>query len=172
MIEWLGSCVVHTDILQDLAVLIVAYVLALPIAWDRERNERSAGLRTFPLVAIAACGFVQATETITRENAEATARIVEGLINGVGFIGGGAILVGKASIRGTATAASLWSTGAIGTAVGLGAYETAIVLSIATFATLRVMTSFKVEGNQSSAVLTTSDESTSKAGDDLPSQRG
>ncbi len=114
-------------------------------AWDRERNERSAGLRTFPLVAIAACGFIQAAETVTKENAEATARIVEGIINGVGFIGGGAILVGKAGIRGTATAASLWATGAIGAAVGLGAYETAIVLSIATFVTLWVMTNFKVE---------------------------
>jgi putative Mg2+ transporter-C (MgtC) family protein len=63
----------------------------------------------------------------------------------VGFIGGGAILVGKASIRGTATAASLWATGAIGAAVGLGAYETAIVLSIVTVATLRFMTSLKSE---------------------------
>ncbi len=145
MTEWLGNIGVHIDLLQNLTVLVVAYILALPIAWDRERNERSAGLRTFPLVAIAACGFIQAAETVTKENAEATARIVEGLINGVGFIGGGAILVGKASIRGTATAASLWATGAIGAAVGLGAYETAVVLSIATFATLRIMTNFKVE---------------------------
>lgn len=162
MAEWLGSVGIQTDILEDLTVLLVAYVLALPIAWDRERNERSAGLRTFPLVALAACGFIQAAETVTRENAEATARIVEGLINGVGFIGGGAILVGKASIRGTATAASLWATGAIGTAVGLGAYETAIVLSIVTFATLKVMTSFKVEGNEGSTILAPSDESTEK----------
>ncbi len=66
-------------------------------------------------------------------------------------IGVGAILVGKASIRGTATAASLWATGPIGTADGLGAYETAIVLSIATFATLRVMTTFKVEGKDGHA---------------------
>jgi putative Mg2+ transporter-C (MgtC) family protein len=145
MIDWIAGFGVHTDLLRHLVVLLVAYVLALPIAWDRERNERSAGLRTFPLVAIAACGFIQAAETVTKENAEATARIVEGIINGVGFIGGGAILVGKASIRGTATAASLWATGAIGAAVGLGAYETAIVLSIATFVTLRVMTNFKVE---------------------------
>ena len=145
MESWLGSVGVHIDLLRNLGVLVVAYVLALPIAWDRERNERSAGLRTFPLVALAACGFIQAAETVTRENAEATARIVEGIINGVGFIGGGAILVGKASIRGTATAASLWATGAIGAAVGLGAYETAVVLSIATFATLRFMTSFKVD---------------------------
>ncbi|RDJ02722.1 MgtC/SapB family protein [Rhizobium grahamii] len=145
MAEWLGDIGVHIDLLRNLIVLVVAYILALPIAWDRERNERSAGLRTFPLVAIAACGFIQAAETVTKENAEATARIVEGIINGVGFIGGGAILVGKASIRGTATAASLWATGAIGAAVGLGAYETAVVLSIATFATLRVMTNFKAE---------------------------
>ncbi len=143
---WMVDLGFHTDLLRHLIVLLVAYVLALPIAWDRERNERSAGLRTFPLVAIAACGFIQAAETVTKENAEATARIVEGIINGVGFIGGGAILVGKASIRGTATGASLWATGAIGAAVGLGAYETAVVLSIATFVTLRVMTNFKVEG--------------------------
>lgn len=141
----LESIGVNFALANHLIVLLVAYLLALPIAWDRERNERSAGLRTFPLVAIAACGFIQAAETVTSQNPEATARIVEGLINGVGFIGGGAILVGKASIRGTATAASLWATGAIGAAVGLGAYETAIVLSAMTFFTLRFMTPFKSE---------------------------
>jgi putative Mg2+ transporter-C (MgtC) family protein len=146
--EWLASIGVELNIIPHLVALLVAYVLALPIAWDRERNERSAGLRTFPLVAIAACGFIQATETVTVGNAEATARIVEGIINGVGFIGGGAILVGKLGTRGTATAASIWATGAIGTAVGLGAYDTAIVLSIVTFATLRVMASFKSAKNE------------------------
>ncbi|MGE7370406.1 MgtC/SapB family protein [Neorhizobium sp. NPDC001467] len=147
MNEWLASLGVELDIVPHLVALLVAYVLALPIAWDRERNERSAGLRTFPLVAIAACGFVQATESVTVGSAEATARIVEGIINGVGFIGGGAILVGKLGTRGTATAASIWATGAIGTAVGLGAYDTAIVLTIVTFATLRVMANFKSARN-------------------------
>lgn len=144
--EWLTSLTGTFDIFSHLAALAFAYALALPIARDRERQEeRSAGLRTFPLVAIAACGFIQATEGITLGNAEATARIIEGLINGVGFIGGGAMLVGKEGTKGTATAASLWATGAIGTSVGLGAYDTAIVLSILTFATLRIMTNFKVE---------------------------
>lgn len=150
MIEQWASETFDRDMLMHFAALMAAYILALPIAWDRERNERSAGLRTFPLVAIAACGFIQAAETVTAGSPEATARIVEGLINGVGFIGGGAILVGKASIRGTATAASLWATGAIGAAVGLGAYDTAIVLSISTFATLRLMASFKPSDNEGS----------------------
>jgi putative Mg2+ transporter-C (MgtC) family protein len=148
---WLLSVGVKLDIFPHLAALMVAYILALPIGWDREQNERSAGLRTFPLVAIAACGFIQAAETVILGNAEATARVVEGLINGVGFIGGGAILVGKLGTRGTATAASIWATGAIGVAVGLGSYDTAIVLSIVTFATLKVMTNFKSPRNEALA---------------------
>ncbi|WP_276122329.1 MgtC/SapB family protein [Pararhizobium qamdonense] len=131
------------NIVPHIGALVVAYILALPIGWDREKSERSAGLRTFPLVAIASCGFIQATENLTAGNAEATARIVEGLITGMGFIGGGAILVVSKSVRGTATAASLWATGAIGTAVGLGAYDIALVLSVMTFLTLRLNGNFK-----------------------------
>ena len=97
-----------------IVALAVAYALAIPIGWDRERSERSAGLRTFPLVAIAACGFVQATERLIVDNPQALARVVEGIIGGVGFIGGGAILKGETSVHGTATAASLWATGAVG----------------------------------------------------------
>ena len=104
------------EILPHLAALLVAYVLALPIGWNREREERSAGLRTFPLVAVASCGFVQAAETLVGQTPEAMARIVEGIITGMGFIGGGAILRMKDSVKGTATAASLWATGAVGTA--------------------------------------------------------
>jgi putative Mg2+ transporter-C (MgtC) family protein len=133
------------NILPHAIALAVAYVLALPIGWDRESEERSAGIRTFPLVAIASCGFVQAAETITHGSPEATARIVEGLITGMGFIGGGAILRLKDSVRGTATAASLWATGAIGTAVGLGAYDIAVLLSLVTFITLKALTPLKRE---------------------------
>ena len=126
-----------------LIALVSAYVLALPIGWDREQEERSAGLRTFPLVAVASCGFVQAAETVLQGHPEGTARIVEGIITGMGFIGGGAILKVRNSVKGTATAASLWSTGAIGTSIGLGAYDIAILLSLVTFLTLRALTPLK-----------------------------
>lgn len=139
------------DIVPHLIALGIAYLLALPIGWDREASERSAGLRTFPLVAIAACGFIQAGETIIQGNPEATARVMEGIITGMGFIGGGAILVMKRSVRGTATAASLWATGAIGTAVGLGVYDIAVVISLVTFLTLRAMTPLKREDERAEA---------------------
>ncbi len=132
-------------ILPHLLALSVAYALAFPIAWDRESEARSAGLRTFPLVAIAACGFVQATEGFAASNPDAMARIIAGLITGVGFVGGGAIIKHGSSVRGTATAASLWATGAMGGAVGLGEYDVAAIITMFTFLTLRLMRFIKKE---------------------------
>ena len=131
------------SLLPHLVALLIAYALAFPIGWNRETEERSAGLRTFPLVAVATCGFIQAAESMTSTSPEAMARIIEGLITGMGFIGGGAILRRDDSVRGTATAASLWITGAIGVSVGLGAYDVAIMLSIATTATLWLLPPLK-----------------------------
>lgn len=135
------------DLLPHLAALLVAYVLAIPIGWNREHEERSAGLRTFPLVAVATCGFIQASEAMLAGHPEGTARIMEGLITGMGFIGGGAILRHHESVKGTATAASLWVTGAIGAAVGLGSYDVAIVLTLVTIATLWIMAPLKKLGH-------------------------
>ena len=131
------------DILPHLAALSVAYLLAFPIGWNRESEERSAGLRTFPLVAVASCGFIQAAESFTATSPEAMAKVIEGLIAGMGFIGGGAILRRENSVQGTATAASLWITGAIGVSVGLGSYDVALVLSLATIVTLWVLPPLK-----------------------------
>ncbi len=130
-------------ILPQALALAAAYALAFPIGWDREQEARSAGLRTFPLVAVASCGFIQASEVMISTSPDATARVVQGVITGVGFIGGGAILKHGSFVHGTATAASIWATGAIGTAVAFGSYDVAIVISIFTFLTLRLLTFFK-----------------------------
>ena len=131
------------NLLPHLAAIVIAYLLALPIGWNREKEERSAGIRTFPLVAVASCGFIQATEGITADSPEALARIIEGLITGMGFIGGGAILHLKDSVKGTATAASLWVTGAIGVCVGLGQLDVAVMLTIIAFVTLYLLAPLK-----------------------------
>ena len=133
------------QILPHILALAGAYALALPIGWDREKEARSAGLRTFPLVAMASCGFVQATETLLVNSPEGTARVVEGLITGIGFIGGGAILKQGSSVHGTATAAGLWATGAIGTAVGLGSFDVAVAVAAFTFLTLKLLPLVKQE---------------------------
>ena len=150
------------ELLPHLGTMTVAYLLALPIGWNREREERSAGLRTFPLVALATCGIVQATETILKGDAEGTSNIIGGLMSGMGFIGGGAILKTSGSVRGTATAASLWATGAIGAAVGLASYDVAVVISLFTFLTLFFMSPLKREGKTEAESKRPGDASTKK----------
>lgn len=132
--------------------LAVAYVLALLVGWDRERDDRSAGIRTFPLVAIASCGFVLVGVAVLGRESMGQARILEGLITGVGFIGGGAILKHGGKAKGTATAASLWATGALGAAVGYGLYDIAVILSLTTFFTLRSAKSMKAAARQGGEV--------------------
>lgn len=115
--------------------LLIAYALALPVALDREATSRTAGLRTFPLVAVAACGYTLVGLSVLGST-DAEARVLQGLITGIGFIGGGAILKSKSGVTGTATAASIWTTGLIGIAVATDRFEIAVLMSVITAVTL------------------------------------
>lgn len=128
----------------QLVQLMIAWVLTLPVAWDRELDSRSAGLRTFPLVAVAACGYTLVGISVL-ESTDAEARVLQGIITGIGFIGGGAILKSHGSVHGTATAASIWNTGLIGMAVAFERYEIAVVSSLINFVTLRYVAFLKAD---------------------------
>ena len=120
--------------------VLIAFVLALPVAWERERSTRMMGLRTLPLVAVASCAFILVGSAVVGDDAQANSRLLSGLMAGIGFIGGGAILKSDHSVRGTATAASIWSTGVLGAAVGYGKIEIALLVSLVTLATLLLLT--------------------------------
>ena len=134
------------ELLQaHLVRMLVAYVLALPVGWDREQRERSAGLRTFPLVAVASCGYMLIGLSYVQGSPDAQARILQGLIAGIGFVGGGAILKQDHRTHGTASAAGIWCTGALGGAVAFGRFEIAVLLSLINFATFRWLSVLKRE---------------------------
>ena len=122
--------------LTDFLTITFAYLLALPIGWHRLKEERGIGLRTYPLVAIASCTFLLVGEAMTG-NPKADPRLIQGLMTGIGFLGAGAILKKGKRIQGIATAASIWSTAAMGAAVAYHNYELAVILSAVTFVTLR-----------------------------------
>jgi len=90
------------DSLDHLVHLLVAFVLALPIGWHRAREEQSAGLRTFPLVAIASCGLVQTAISVFGANATVNANIMQGRVRGRfrGFCDQGGGVEGCARARG------------------------------------------------------------------------
>ena len=138
MLDWLDSVFDLGLVLSHLRDLVLAYLLAIPIAWDREARHRTAGIHTFPLVAVAACGYALLGFAVL-DSSDAQARVMQGLITGMGFIGGGAILKEGGDVKGTATAASLWATGAIGLSVASHRLEIAVLISLATLFTLRLL---------------------------------
>lgn len=110
--------------------LLLAAALAGALGGERELTEQPAGFRTHILVGLGAALFAIVSaygfQVIANEGPKQVVRaditrIASQIVVGIGFLGGGAILKYGASIRGLTTAASLWVTAAVGTAVGIGA---------------------------------------------------
>jgi putative Mg2+ transporter-C (MgtC) family protein len=127
-------------IAKNIGHIVVAFFLALPIGWERGKNYNVAGLRTFPIVAMASCGYALIATDFHNFSADAVSRVIQGLVAGIGFIGGGAIIKDSGNVQGVATAASIWNTGAIGMAVGYNSIEIAITLAAINFMTLICLT--------------------------------
>ncbi|MGE0403252.1 MAG: MgtC/SapB family protein [Kofleriaceae bacterium] len=122
--------------LEAVLSLLAAFALALPIGWDREAADRSMGMRTFPLISVASCAFLVIAQHGTDGDWN---KVLEGVATGVGFIGAGAIVKHGISVLGTATAAAVWMTSAMGAAAAFHEWAIAIALSVLGFATLRLM---------------------------------
>jgi len=127
---------------QVLQQLGLTYLLTAFIGWDREKEAHSAGLRTFPIVGMASCGYLLVLGN--QPDIAAQSRVLQGLITGIGFVGGGAILKEGGTVRGTATAASIWNAGIIGASVAMGHVEIAIILAALNLFTLRALLPVKL----------------------------
>jgi putative Mg2+ transporter-C (MgtC) family protein len=138
--------------LSLLLKVAISCALTMPISVERYRDDRSAGLRTFPIVAAASCGYVLLAGQVFGLASEQQTHILQGLVTGIGFIGGGAIVKEANRVRGTATAAAVWSTGIVGAAVGYGRLEIALVVGAFTAVTLWVASRFERRREAAAAV--------------------
>ena len=120
----------------------ITYALTVLIGWDREKETHSAGVRTFPIVGMASCGYMLILGS--HPDSGDQSRLLQGLITGIGFVGGGAILKEGATVKGTATAASIWNAGVIGAAVAAGRYEVGVILALLNWFTLRALSPLKL----------------------------
>lgn len=129
--------------LVHMGKLAAAFLLALPAGIIGEKETHSAGLRTFPLVAMASCGYLLLSQPAGAATPDVQSRILQGLLAGIGFIGGGAILKTESHVHGVATAAGIFSTAAVGAAIAEGRWLTGAVLAAITFITLRYLLPLK-----------------------------
>jgi putative Mg2+ transporter-C (MgtC) family protein len=107
--------------------------MGLCIGWNREKENKAAGLRTMALVSLGSAGVILASVEVTASLAADDVRldplrVVSGVIGGIGFLGAGSIIQSKGMIRGMTTAATIWAAAGIGIACGLGLFRLAGVL--------------------------------------------
>jgi putative Mg2+ transporter-C (MgtC) family protein len=120
--------------------LVLAAVLGGILGFERELKRRSAGVRTHMLVAVGAALFV--IGPLQRGMPmEDMSRVLQGIVQGIGFLGAGAIIVRAKQhlVEGLTTAANIWATAGIGVIVGLGLEATAVLSTAIVFVILAVI---------------------------------
>lgn len=116
--------------------LILAVFLGMLLGIERSLARKTAGMRTYALVALAACLFIIISNTVTVGYINFTdfdpMRVAAGIITGIGFLGAGLIIFRESKLQGLTTAASLWVAAGIGMAVGYGLYALAVFTTLLT----------------------------------------
>jgi putative Mg2+ transporter-C (MgtC) family protein len=124
------------------ANLLGALMLGLLVGYERSYHGRAAGMRTYGLVCMASCAITviagypafwyggAAMGSLTGHLPPDPTRVIQGVVTGVGFLGAGVIMREGMNISGLTTAASIWSSSAMGILVGVGFYSAAILLAL------------------------------------------
>ncbi|MBE0626824.1 MAG: MgtC/SapB family protein [Burkholderiales bacterium] len=118
--------------------LLGALLLGMLVGYERSYHGRAAGMRTYGLVCMASAALMAIAgyplhwyggNTAMIGDLGAT-RVIQGIVTGIGFLGAGVIMKEGFSISGLTTAASIWTSSAIGVLVGIGFYPAAILMAL------------------------------------------
>jgi len=108
--------------------LFMAVLCGAIVGMEREVRDKAAGLRTHILVCMGSCLFAMVGLSLVSDFQEADIlRVAQGLLIGIGFLGGGVIFKEGANIKGLTTAAGIWVMGAVGLAIGTGNYVLGLI---------------------------------------------
>ena len=127
--------------------LLLALILGLALGFERTIAGKTAGMRTYALVAMGSCLLIIVSQSVTVSYIGSAnfdpLRMAAGIVMGIGFICGGLIVFLDKQLTGLTTAAGMWVATAIGIAVGYGLFTLAIFATILTLVTFTLL--FKVE---------------------------
>jgi putative Mg2+ transporter-C (MgtC) family protein len=121
--------------------LALAAFLGMIVGLDREHRDQPAGLRTHMLVALGACLFTLLSR-YGFPGEVSTSRVASNVVVGIGFLGAGTIISRKGYPHHLTTAASIWTTAAVGMAVGVGAWFLAISAAVMIWVILAIIRRF------------------------------
>jgi len=114
-------------LVRTTVALGTAFILGGAIGLERQFRQRSAGLRTNVLVAVAAAAFVDLGFRVGAS--DGSVRVISYVVSGIGFLGAGVIMKDGTEVRGLNTAATLWASAAVGAFAGAGQAGEAVLVA-------------------------------------------
>ncbi len=115
-------------LINSLISLFTAFVLGSLIGYERQYRQRTAGLRTNALVAIASAAFVDMAFRL--DGPAGATHVAAYVVSGVGFLGAGSIMKEGLNVRGLNTAATLWGSAAVGACAGASMLDAALLCAV------------------------------------------
>ena len=129
------------DPLTFIIRILAATVAGAAVGIERQTNNKSAGLRTHTLVAVGAAIYALVSLRLLEESTTGDpSRVVGQIVTGIGFLGAGVILHRGPNVQGLTTAATIWSSAALGCLAAFGFYWE---LGAATILVIIINTTFK-----------------------------
>ena len=117
---------------QMLLRLLIAAVIGGVIGFERRARHKPIGIAGMMLVAIGSASYMMLAMYLSANDPAAVSRALQGLLQGIGFLGGAVIFKTGTTVQGIKTAAAIWITGAIGLAIGTWFWVLGVIVGLAT----------------------------------------
>jgi putative Mg2+ transporter-C (MgtC) family protein len=143
--------------------LVIAGTIGGRIGYERRLHHKSIGIAGMMLVAVGSAGYMLLAKHLSGSDPASLSRAMQGMLQGIGFLGGAVIFKGGTDVRGIKTAAAIWITGAIGLAIATWFWWLGVIIGLLTAAILLVADLFPGARQQAEAELEQVETRTKKA---------
>jgi putative Mg2+ transporter-C (MgtC) family protein len=132
----------QTTVPDILLRLFAAGLIGGLIGFERRAHHKAIGIAGMMMIAIGSATFMLLAKQLSQSDPAAISRTLQGLLSGIGFLGGAVIFKSGHDVKGVKAAAAVWITGAIGLAIGTSYWWLGITVGAVTFLVMFVSDSF------------------------------
>lgn len=133
---------VQGSVQEILVRLLAAAILGGFIGYERRIHHKAIGAAGMMLVAIGSATYMLLAKHLSQTDPSSISRTLQGLLSGIGFLGGAVIFKSGMDVRGIKAAAAVWITGAIGLATGTSYWWLGLTVGVVTILVLFIADSF------------------------------
>jgi putative Mg2+ transporter-C (MgtC) family protein len=143
--------------------LAIAGIIGGLIGYERRMHHKSIGIAGMMLVAVGSAGYMLLAKHLSGNDTASLSRAIQGMLQGIGFLGGAVIFKGGTDVRGIKTAAAIWITGSIGMAIATWFWWLGVIIGLMTAAILFVADLFPGARQQAEDEMAQAEVRTEKA---------